>query len=277
MTIGSSRFQQMRIGIIGLGNVGWALGRGLRRAAHQAQTVGCDRNAEKRERFSQTTGIPAYDDWKEVIEFADFILVCIRHGQVLPFLEELRHTASPEKVIACLAAAVSVEDLRKNIAPSLAPVVRAVTNVNVASRSGLTVVLRNPPGPTAQACATIIDLFEALGEVIVTESETDLDRWSVLSGCGPAATAIFLEALCDFGTKAGFDAAVARDVAVQCVSASLHTLRHVNVDLETFKRSVAAPGGVVAKLLNAPESGQIETAVVQWFDYIMERMERRAQ
>jgi pyrroline-5-carboxylate reductase len=275
MAIGSSQFRRMRLGIIGLGNIGWALGRGLQQTSHQAQTMGCDRNAEKRERFVQTTGIQAHEDWKGVVEFADCVLVCVRHGQVLPFLDQLRNTVTPEKTIVCLAAAVSGTDLRSNIAPSRAPVVRAVTNVNVACRSGLTMILSDPQFAAPEVRSAVIDLFEALGDVIVTESEADLDRWSVLSGCAPAAVMIFLEALCQFGAQIGLDSTVAREVSVQCVGASLKTFLHSNIDLKTFKYSVAAPGGIVEKLLAAPESDQIRTTVDQWFDYILQRIAPR--
>jgi pyrroline-5-carboxylate reductase len=272
MAIGRLQYQRMKIGIIGLGNVGLALGKGLKQAGHQDQTLGCDRNLEKRQNFTQTTGFSATENWEELVTFADLVLVCIRHGQVQPFLEQLRDRTHSGKTIVCLAAAVTSANLKKSLAPSLMSVVRAITNVNVASRCGLTMIMRDSEGTPSEINARVVELFEALGEVLITESEAELDSLSVLSGCGPAVTAIFLEGLTEFGIRAGFDPSVARDVAVQCASASLMTLSQGNPDLKTFKYSVAAPGGIVDTLLGGPESRAIETSIVEWFDYIRLRI-----
>jgi pyrroline-5-carboxylate reductase len=271
MAIGRLQYQRMKVGIIGLGNVGLALGRGLEQAGHADLTLGCDRNLVKRQNFTRITGFPATENWEELLTFADFILICIRHGQVQPFLEQLRSTTYAGKTIVCLAAAVTSANLKKSLAPSIT-VVRAITNVNVASRSGLTMIMRDPEGTHADANSPVAELFQSLGEVVITESEAELDALSVLSGCGPAATAIFLEGLTEFGIKAGFDPLIARDVAVQCVSSTLKTLRQGNPDLNAFKYTVAAPGGIVDRLLGGPESQAVKTSIVEWFDYILRRI-----
>lgn len=274
MAISNSKLQQLKIGIIGLGNVGSALGKGLRLAQHQNQTIGCDRTLEKRNRFTQTTAIQSSESWKEVIDFADLILVCIRHAQVLPFLEQLRDTAYADKTVVSLAAAVSRDALRRSLNPAKLPVIRAITNVNVASRAGLTMVLND--SEAMEASRSVVDLFQALGEVIVIDSEGDLDRSSVLSGCGPAATALFLESLCEFGIRTGLPELVAKEVAFQCVASTIRTIENTGSDLKTFKYSVAAPGGIVDRILGSSESAQIKEKVVQWFDYILGKIEGRA-
>lgn len=274
MSIINANFELLKIGIIGLGNVGSALGNGLRLAQHQNKTIGCDRNLEKRNAFTQATAIATTENWKEVVAFSDLILVCIRHSQVLPFLEELRDTVDADKAIVSLAAAVSCASLKESLSPARLPIIRAITNVNIASRRGLTMILSD--SDAVDANSNVVDLFQALGDVIVTDSESELDRASVLSGCGPAATAIFLEALCEFGIRTGLPELVAKEIALQCAAASINTVQQTGSDLETFKYSVAAPGGIVDKLLGGSGSAQINDAVVQWFDHILGKIEGRA-
>lgn len=276
MSFSSPEFENTKVGIIGLGNVGWAFGRGLRQAAHENRTIACDRNVEKRNRCIHTTGITTVSDWRSVIEFADVILLCVRTDQVYPIIDEMRPMLSPSKTMVTLAAAVKLEEIRKHLPSSQPAIVRAVANINVAVRSGLTLVLRTLPDVTPEAFARVEHLFRALGEVIVTDSESELDRLSVLSGCAPAVIAIFLEALRQFGVAAGFDAAIASEAGAQCMRASLDAMQNLGVDPRTFKYSVAAPGGIVQKLLESEQSDRISQDVVRWFDHVLQRITKKS-
>src|SRR5260370_26682195 len=106
-----------------------------------------------------TTGIPATEHWEEVAEFADLLIICIRHNQVLPFLDQATNGRRSRGAFVCLASGVLSAELRKRAALSATPVVRAVTNINVASRSGLTIVLREPLDASEHACEQAIQLF----------------------------------------------------------------------------------------------------------------------
>lgn len=273
MRIVDEKFQQLKIGIIGLGNVGLALGKGLRLAGHQSRTIGCDRNLEKRERFTHSTDIATTENWREVVEFADLILVCVRHAQVLPFLEQLRDSGHTDKGVVSLAAVVSSAALKQALSPAKIPAIRVITNVNVASRDGMTMVLTNPEAP--EVSDSVVALFRGLGAVIVTDSERDLDRASVLTGCGPAVTAILLEAFTSFGLKTGLSEQVAKEVALQIVAASVQNISLSAVDLREFKYSVAAPGGIVDKLLGSSESTQVNDAILHWLDFVLKKIEGR--
>jgi pyrroline-5-carboxylate reductase len=183
----------------------------------------------------------------------------------------MRSVLSDSKTIVVLAAAVKLEELKELVSSSDVTMIRAVANVNVATCSGLTVILRKLNGG-AEAFARAQQLFQALGQVVIAHSESDMDRLSVLSGCAPAITAIVLEGLQHFGILAGFDEQTASEVAAHCMRSSLHSMQSLGIDTGTFKYSVAAPGGIVQKLLDSGLSSRISTGVVEWLDQILQRI-----
>jgi pyrroline-5-carboxylate reductase len=265
----------MRVGIVGLGHVGWSIGRGLALLRPDYSVVGCDKHLEKRQAFEQQTGFAADETSQHLLESSDLILLCIRTNQVADWLVAHGEEFRAEHTLVCLSAGISLAQLGESPGPQRPELCRAITNVNVAIRSGLTVMLdKTAEAPPARQ-VIVERMFRDLGEVFTVKSEDELDSLSVLSGCAPAAVAIFVQGLRAFGTSAGFDPEVATRIAVQCIGATAQLFQQTGLTPEDLMRRVAAPGGVVDRLLEAPESKRIEESASTWFGTILRDLTAR--
>jgi pyrroline-5-carboxylate reductase len=258
------------VGIIGLGNVGGSLGLGLAQTAYKERVIACDRNQPKRDRLRERTGIETTSDWREVLEAAEITLLCLRTEQVHDFLDEAIPFLKAPNVLTCLSAGVRLDALERRVADAGCDVVRAITNVNVAAREGHSIILQSrPPTSTDGLEGQVVQLFESLGHVKLTDSEEMLDTQSVLTGCAPAVTALFLEALANLGEDVGFEKEEAERIAGDNVQATIKTMRDLHLSPKAYKHSVAAPGGIVERILQQRESEQLEEAVADWFRSIL--------
>ena len=263
----------MKITIIGLGHIGSAIGRGLSQRDRRYEVYGCDRNQEKCVSFTQITGFPANEDSQECISSADIILLCVRTNQVNTWLTEARSLLRPSQALVCLSVGVCLNELQTLVVPSTVAIYRAITNVNVSVRFGQTVLLRSEMTQSSPLSDPIEKLFQELGEVVRADSDIELDRLSVLPGCVPAATALFLQGLIAFGVRSGFTEQHATHVAEQGVRASIEAMQKLDIQPQIYKRSVAAPGGIVDRLFDSSESSKIVDGTSAWFSHILTHIE----
>jgi len=258
------------IGIIGLGNVGQALSLGLSQTPHEDLVLACDRNQPKRDWVEEHTGIETTPDWKHVLQHAEITLLCVRTEQVQGLLKEATSFLGPSDLLVCLSAGIQLNDLQQTVAETGCEVMRAVTNVNVAMRKGYTIVLGNRPfASDSGRKEQVVQIFESLGDLRLTDSEEALDERSVITGCVPALTALFLEALAASGEEVGFEEEEAKRMAAQCVQATLKTMREAGVSPSEYKYRVAAPGGAVERVLEGSESNDVKEATSSWFRSIL--------
>jgi len=261
------------IGIIGVGNVGYALGRGLSQTFFSTGVTAFDKNPPKMRRLEADTGISVTDDWKNIVESAEVILLCVRTEQAPAFLSEAAPLLNSSQVVACLQAGVSLKSLKLQVAEAGCDIIRVITNINTASRLGFSIILQEENSSSLDVARReeVIHLFEAVGEVMLTSSEDELNTLSVLTGCAPAVTALFLEALSNLGKEIGFqnDEVERERIVRENVQATLKTMHDLSVPPQIYKNSVAAPGGVVERILRQRESEQLEEAVADWFRTIL--------
>ena len=254
------------IGIIGLGNVGQALSLGLSQTPYEDLVLACDRNQPKRDWVEKRTGIETTPDWKHVVQHAEITLLCVRTEQVQRLLKEATSFLESSDLLVCLSAGVHLDELQRQVAGAGCEVMRAITSVNVAAKEGYTFILRNEAsGADNGGEEEVVHIFESLGKVHLTNSEEALDEQSVIPGCGPALTALFLDALAASGEEVSFEKEEAKRMAAHCVQGTLKSMRETGASPSEYKYRVAAPGGVVERVLAGSESNDVKEATASWF------------
>ena len=95
----------MRLGFIGFGNMGRALAEGLlRKGALAAEEMGaCARDFDKLRRNTQRSGIRAFRQAAEVVDFADTVVVAVKPHQVEEVLAPLRDALRGKCLISVAA------------------------------------------------------------------------------------------------------------------------------------------------------------------------------
>jgi pyrroline-5-carboxylate reductase len=236
------------IGIIGAGNMGQALLRGLMRAGaprRQVFIVESDPGAARR--AGRMFGVHAVGV-EDLVERCDAIILAVKPQDLKPVLELVAHAATMQRrkpLLLSIAAGVPLSVLQRH-APGL-PVVRLMPNLPAKIGSGVTALAGGRlAGRVHRSLAHAI--FSSVG-VVVHVPERMFDVVTAISGSGPAYFFLMFKALRDAGVRAGLPAPVAQQLAVRTALGSAQLVEETHADLGVLIKQVASKKGTTEAAL----------------------------
>lgn len=258
----------MKIGIIGLGNIGHSLLQGLSKSGMDESIIAYDHNSQALQKAKNDFQNIRFSDCIEgIFTHSEVILVCIRTTQIEEFLFVSSKYFAERKTVVFLSAGVKIDFFNKLLKESKAILLRAITNVNVASCVGYTFVLKSE---NEAANKLVIDLFGKLGKVNEVGSENQLDLFSLLSGCTPAIIATFFESLVESGVAIGVPRMQTTEIIENTIHQTLKTIKDNNISALELKRRVCTPGGIVETQLEKLENEtEFKIDVAGWLPKIL--------
>jgi pyrroline-5-carboxylate reductase len=220
---------------VGCGNMGGAIVEGWR-------TGGIDLGALT---VIRPSGKPV-EGAKTVKTFADagaspkLVVLAFKPQKLDEAAPALRPFLSAKTVIVSLLAGAETESLRQRF-PGVAAIVRAMPNLPVAVRRGVT-GLYSPDAdePTRER---LNNLFMALGFAMWMTDEAKLAALGSVAGAGPAYVARFIAALSKAGEKRGLTREIAAIIARETVLGTAWMAASTGEDMESVARRVASPNG----------------------------------
>lgn len=153
---------------------------------------------------------------------------------------ELRKFLGADTVVVSLLAGAEAASLRERF-PGVSSIVRAIPNLPVAVRRGVTGLY----GPDAdqQTEAELNNLFSVLGFVIWMADEARLAALGAVAGAGPAYVARFIAALTKAGVARGLTAEIAAVIARETVLGTAWMAASTGEDTGSIAGRVASPKG----------------------------------
>ena len=153
---------------------------------------------------------------------------------------ELRRFLSAKTTIVSLLAGVEAASLRQRF-PGVGAIVRAMTNLPVAVRRGVTGLYS--PDADAQVQEELNNLFSALGFAMWMADEQKLAALGSVAGAGPAYVARFVEALAKAGVKRGLTREIAATLALETVLGTAWMAVTAGENMDSVAKRVASPNG----------------------------------
>ena len=254
-------------GFIGCGNMGGTLAIAV--AKTEKNITVADRSVKVAERIASETGAAVVTN-TEIAENCRYIVLGVK-PQVLPsVMEEIVPVLKERKdryTIISMAAGVEIRSLCSYFDKEV-PVIRIMPNTPACVGEGM-IVYSTGSKVTEREKAQFEKAFSAAGE-IEEIPEKLIDAASAVSGCGPAFTYLFIEALADGGVKCGLPRALALKLAAKTVSGSGATVLGTGKHPGELKDAVCSPGGStiegVITLENGAFRGTVSEAVTAAFE-----------
>ena len=257
----------MKLAIIGTGNMGGAIARGLISAgAWDAGNLICTAKTDASLARIQTTlpGVRATRDNRQAASEADLILLAVKPwlmdevcNEIRPALDLRRH------IIISVAAGISLLDLKLLLTmPGSAgkPVIfRAMPNTAVAVQDGVTFICQQ--NASEEQTAVVNHLFAALGYTLVTD-EQHLETGTALASCGIAFAMRYMRAAMEGGVELGFRPEEAARIVEHTVHGAASLLLQSGMHPEVAIDQVTTAGGITIKGLNAMERSGFTAAVI---------------
>jgi len=243
---------------IGCGNIAKAICAGAFRSGtidNQNITV-YDADPAVQIAFCEKFGAKGADNAEEAARGADFVFIAVKPGVCAAVLSEIGgEVRKSGGMVISLAAGVTIAQLQGSL-PEGVPVARVMPNLNMASRAGVAGICFNECAGREQR-QRVRGFFELVGSVFEI-AEPQFDILTAISGCAPAYTYMFIDALAKGAHKNGMNKALATRLAAETVLGSAKALLESaenGAHAYQLVDNVCSPAGMTIKGVCALDSG----------------------
>jgi pyrroline-5-carboxylate reductase len=239
----------MRLGFMGVGNMGGAIIRGyIASGAGNAQSVAAfDRDANKLSSFAAETGVVAAESIAALAGLSDTVILAVKPNNFEEVLPELARSLTDDKLVVSMAAGVSISYIAGFLGEG-AKIIRIMPNTPAMVGAGMTAVSRNARVGDAEFDRAL-GLLKSVGRVESVD-ESLMDAVTGVSGSSPAYVYMFIDALTKGAAEYGMDAAQARTFAAQAVLGAAKMVLETGTDPLVLRQNVCSPGGTTIEAVN---------------------------
>lgn len=243
----------LKIGIIGLGNMGKAIYKGLSASIPFENIYAYDIDPAKYKTIPELKTTPFID---EVIESTDIIIIAVKPQTVNEILLKL---TSYKGIIVSIVAGVKIETLKKT-SGSDKKIIRAMPNTPAISGCGMTVLCASE-NVTEDEIKSVEKIFLNTGKVLVLQ-EKHMDAVTGVSGSGPAYVFTFIQAMADGAVKMGLPREYALTIAAQTVFGSAKMFLDNSDNPIKLRDNVASPGGTTIEAIHVLEKAGFSGIII---------------
>lgn len=220
---------------VGCGNMGGAIVEGWRSAGVDLAGLTVIRPSAKPVEGARTVA-----SFAEAGRPPKLVVLAFKPQKLDEIAPALRPWLTSKAVVISLLAGVEAASLRERF-PKAAAIVRAMPNLPVAVRRGVTALYSADAGDALKQ--QIGDLFAPLGFAMWMADEKKFAAMGSVAGAGPAYVARFISALTKAGEKRGLSHEIAASVARETVLGTAWLAASTGESMEEIARRVASPGG----------------------------------
>lgn len=258
-----------RLGFIGYGNMAQAIVAGLLRAGAcpPSRICACAKDFDKLSKNAHRDKIMAFERPEDVVAHSDWIILAVKPHQIKTVLSPIAHLLT-DKPILSIAAGYSFDHYQTLLGTG-ARHISTIPNTPIAICEGI-LVCEERHSLTPEEYRSFLELFSKVALIEVVDS-AHLSIAGTLSGCTPAFTAIYLEALADAGVKHGLSRSSAYRMAAKmlCGTGALYLENREHPAV--MKDTVCSPGGTTICGIASLEKNAFRGTVIEAVDAIENR------
>lgn len=260
---------ESRIALVGAGNLGGALIRGLLESK-RIDPGRVSASTPRQERLDQLQadfpGVVTTPDNRAAVSKASIVVLAVKPQILGSVRAEIADTLEDDALLLSVAAGVPIDFIQSDTHRRVA---RAMPNTPALVGCAATAVSfsRECNSEDHQA---VTEIFEAVG-MVQRVDESLLDAVTGLSGSGPAFIFTIIEALSDAGVKVGLPRRQAQALAAQTVLGSARLLLDSGAHPGVLKDQVTSPGGTAIAGLHTLEQGGLRTTLINAVQAATER------
>ena len=257
----------MKIAIIGAGNMGGALARGLAQGSIICTSdiyVSNPSEAKLDALKSAYPDINVTTNNCEAARDADIVVLAVKPWKVEAVIEELKPKMDySRQAVASMVGGLCIEQLSEWLdkGSSVLPATYLIIpNTAIATMSSMTFIA-SARSTEAQE-SLLLDIFNELGEAMLIE-ERLIPAGTSLASCGIAYALRYIRAAMEGGVELGFRADDAKRIVMQTLRGAADILAANDSHPEVEIDRVTTPGGLTIKGLNAMEAAGFTHSVIE--------------
>lgn len=248
-----------KITIVGLGNMGGALVRGLAKSPLQASLAIEVFDLDPARVGAAGEHVKGLKSLHEIQLQNNIIILCVKPQDLPHIAQVLGGKLGAGVLLISILAGKKTATIAKELNFSGA-IIRAMPNIAAVIGFAATAMCANEKCETSEK-QHAEQIFKAVGEAYWTK-ETLMDAVTGLSGSGPAYIYMVIEALSDGGLKMGMPRELAFKLATQTVLGAAALVKHTNLHPAILKDQVTTPAGTTISALHVLEERGLRSMFV---------------
>ncbi len=255
----------MKISVIGGGNMGGAIARGLVASGFPAADIAISspRQSTLDAIAASCPGIISSTDNRTAIKGADYIILAVKPWVLPSVLDEIAPAvAFRTQTLVSLAAGITLEDIGEMLHrySSDRTLFRVIPNTAMSVGASMTFVCHD--NADKHQVNDVVSLFNRLGETAIIE-ERLIGAATALCSCGIAYVMRYIRAATEGAVELGLYPDKAKEYILATMKGAVKLLESTGNNPETEIDKVTTPGGITIKGLNAMERVGFTSAVIE--------------
>lgn len=249
----------MTLGVVGCGNLGISLIKGISLNKPGRSIIGSKRNIDSLSKLNLPNVFFTTSN-EYLISNSEIIVLSLKPYDILPFLEQHKDLFDPQKhSIVSVATGITTEEMNEVLGKDV-DLFRAMPNTAAAVNESITAI----------SCASdhldrkdrVLELFENLGDTVLID-ENLMESATILGACGVAYVLRFMRAMIQGGIEVGFDAQTATKIVSQTVKGAAELIIQNGSHPEQEIDKVTTPKGCTIVGLNEMEHAGFSSALIK--------------
>ncbi len=252
---------ERKLGIIGVGNMGSAILKGVMRAKlfKPACVVVSDVVSKKAETLAREFNVSVASSASDVAREASVVVIAVKPQTMDQCLSELRRIIGPSHLVISIAAGITTSFIQSRLSTGTR-IVRVMPNTPALVGAGVSALCRGKDA-TDTDLAEAERIFAALGNVYRFD-ESLMDAVTAISGSGPAYLFLFAECLQEAALKCGLPAGVSPGLVAQTLFGASKLLIESGEDASALRAKVTSPGGTTEAAVAVFNAHKLSETVV---------------
>jgi pyrroline-5-carboxylate reductase len=257
----------MKIAIIGAGNMGGAVARGLAKGTLIATSdiyVSNPSTPKLEALKGEFPEINTTTDNCVAAVAADLIILAVKPWKVVEVLDEIKpHLDYSHQAIGSMVGGLGIEQLSSWLDKgdrTLPATYIIIPNTAIATMSSMTFI--SSARSTSKQDNYLLEVFNELGKAMIIE-EGHMAAATSLASCGIAYALRYVRAAMEGGVELGIRANEAKHIVMQTLRGAVDVLEASDAHPEAEIDKVTTPGGLTIKGLNAMEAAGFTHSVIE--------------
>ncbi len=250
----------IKVGIIGVGNMGQAILRGLANTMSTDDIYYFDLSKRRCDEAFEITNKDKCESNKELVNKSDVIFVAVKPHYYDGVLNDIKDNIKEEKIVVSIAPGITISRI-KHIVGANVKVVRSMPNTPVSVGEGMCALSFSNDSYSDAQKANIISLFESFGKAIVID-EKMMNAVVPISGSSPAYFFMMVEAMADAAVLTGLSRKDSYTLAAQTMLGSAKMLLASAEHPGKLKDDVCSPGGATIEAVKVLEEKGFRSAII---------------
>lgn len=256
-------------GFIGMGNMGFAMLRGLLNSFPADDIIFSCATESKRNKVKEETGVVFAKTNAECVQNAKYIILAVKPQMYDKVITDISEATGDDTVIISLSPSHSIEALTERLGGSVR-IIRAMPNTPATIGCGMTGVCFDSDIFSDDEKVIIDRFFNSFGKYRKVE-EKYMNTVTCASGSSPAYVYMFIETMADACVKHGMPWSLAYDFVTEAFIGAARMVSETKEHPSALRDNVCSPGGTTIAGVSALEENGFRNAVIKAVDACFEK------